>query len=84
MFETGVVRASANHIDRSGGRNRDISSIFFNMKVYCVISLESPHPGDSNEYTKYTIFSIKKKFTLNYPKYTTVGFFRRDSRTSSK
>ena len=36
--------------------NRDIFSIFFNMKVYCVFSLESPHRGDSNEYTQYTIF----------------------------
>ena len=24
-------------------------------------SLESPHRGDSNEYTKYTIFSKKKR-----------------------
>ena len=23
-----------------------------------MFSLEAPHPGDSNEYTKYTIFSI--------------------------
>ena len=30
-------------------------------------SLESPHQGDSNEYTQYTIFCIKKKITLNYP-----------------
>ena len=33
-----------------------------------MFSLESPHGGDSNDYTKYSIFSIKKKFTLNYPK----------------
>ena len=26
----------------------DIFLIFFNMKVYCVFSLESPHRGDSN------------------------------------
>ena len=31
------------------------------MKVYCVFSLELPHRGDSNEYTQYTIFNIKKK-----------------------
>ena len=55
--------------------NRDIFSIFFNMKVYCVFSLESPHRGDSNEYTQYTIFNIKKKITLNYPKTATMGFF---------
>ena len=40
----------------------DILSIFFNMKVYCVFSLESPHHrGDSNEYTQYTIFNITRK-----------------------
>ena len=27
-------------------------------------SLESPHRGDSNEYTKYTIFNIYKKQPL--------------------
>ena len=40
-----------------------------------MFSLESPHRGDSNEYTKFTIFSIKKKFALNYPKYAAMGFF---------
>ena len=39
----------------------DIFSIFFNMKVYCMFSLESPHRGNSNEYTQYTIFYMKKK-----------------------
>ena len=43
----------------------DVFSIFFNMKVCCVFSLESPHQGDSNEYTQYTIFNIKKE---KYPK----------------
>ena len=43
----------------------DIFSIFFNMKVGCVFSLESPHRGDSKEYTKHTIFNINKK---NHPK----------------
>ena len=65
--------------------NRDIFSIFFNMKVCCVLSLESPHRGDSDENTQYTIFNIKKKITLNYPnKSTAVGFFPGDSRMSSK
>ena len=41
-------------------------SIFYNMKVYCVFSLESPHQDDSNTCTQYTIFNIKKKTTLNY------------------
>ena len=38
-----------------------ISSIFFNMKVYCVSSLESSQRGDSNEYTQYTIFQFKNE-----------------------
>ena len=29
------------------------------MKLYCVFSLETPHRGDSNENTQYTIFNIK-------------------------
>ena len=41
--------------------NKDAFSIFFNMKVYCVFSLESPHRGDSNEYTQYTISQYKKR-----------------------
>ena len=52
----------------------DMFSIFFNMKVYCVFSLESPHQGDSNEYTQYTIFNIKKKITLNYRNSAAMGF----------
>ena len=45
------------------------------MKVCCVFSLESPHWGDSNEYTQYTIFNIEKEITLNYPNSTAKGFF---------
>ena len=44
------------------------------MKVYCVLSLESPRWGDSNEYTQYTIFNMKKKNNLNYPKSAAIGF----------
>ena len=47
--------------------NWDIFSVFFNMKVCCVFSLELHHRGDSNEQTQYTIFNIKKKITLIYP-----------------
>ena len=53
----------------------DIFSVFFNMKVCCVFSLESLRRGDSNEYTQYTMFNIKKKITLTYPKYAAMGFF---------
>ena len=52
----------------------DIFLILFNMKVCCVFSLELPHRGDSNVYTQYTIFNIKKKITLNYPKSAAMGF----------
>ena len=43
------------------------------MKLWCVFSMESPHRDDSNEYTQYIIFDIKK-FLLNYPKYAAMGF----------
>ena len=49
--------------------------MFFIMKVCNVFSFELPHRGDSKEYTQYTIFNIKMKITLNYPKPAAVGFF---------
>ena len=56
FFETGVVRAIENLLQSQVRRhNRDIFSINFNMKVYCVFSLESPQRADSNEYIQYTI-----------------------------
>ena len=40
---------------------------YFIVKVCCVYSLESPHRGDSNEYTQHTIIVQKiKKKSLNY------------------
>ena len=66
MLETGVVRANeCYHSPRSGDIIGISSQFFFNMKVFCVFSLESPHRGDSNEYTQYTIFNIKRKIDLN-------------------
>ena len=44
---------------------------FFNMKVCRVFSLESPHRGDSNEYTQHTSFNIKEHHP-KYPKYSNV------------
>ena len=38
----------------------------------------------SNDCTQHTVFNIKKKITLNHPKSAAMGFFVRDSRTSSK
>ena len=56
-------------------------SIFFNMKVFCVFSLESPHRGDSNEYTQYTIFNIKRKIDLNYLKSAAMGAISLESQS---
>ena len=76
MFETRVVQANECYsLHQVMRHNTDIFSIFFNMKVCCVFSLESPHRGDSNEYTQYTIFSIEKKITLNYLKSAAMEFF---------
>ena len=38
---------------------------------------------DSNEYTQYTVFNIKKNHT-NYLKSSAKGFIPRDSRTCSE
>ena len=40
-----------------------------------MFTLESPHRGDSNEYTQYTIISMNMKNCLNYPKSAGMGFF---------
>ena len=50
----------------------DIFSIFLDTKVCCMFIIRIQ--GDSNEYTQYTIFNIKKKITC-YLKFATVGFF---------
>ena len=61
-----------------------IFSVFFNMKVCYVFSLESPDRGDSNEYKQHTIINIKRKIALKLSKICSYGFFvPRDSRTSS-
>ena len=52
--------------------NEDIFTNFSDLKVYCVFSLESPHRGDSIEYTQRTIINIKKKAIPNYSKYNNV------------
>ena len=77
MFETGKVQADECYYStRSGGLKRLIFSIFFNLKVCCVFSLESPHRGDSNEDKKiYHFHNKKKKITLDYPKSVAMGFF---------
>ena len=42
-----------------------------------MFSLESPPRGDSNEYIQYTIYNIKQKITLNYPKSAAMDFVPR-------
>ena len=54
------------------------------MLVCCVFSLESPLRGDSNEYTQYTIFNIKKKNTINYPKSAGMGFISKGLKNEFK
>ena len=66
---------SVNRSTRTEGKVEISFSVFFNMKVYCVFLLESPHRGDPDENTNYTVFNIKKKITLNYPKSAAMGFF---------
>ena len=39
-----------------------------------MFSLESPQLGDSNKYTRYTIFNKEKKIILNYRKSAALGF----------
>ena len=49
----------------SGGIIGIIFWIFFRMKARCVFSLESPHRGDSNEYTQHDIINIKRNSLKN-------------------
>ena len=62
-FELMIV----NHSTRLGGII-GIFSIFLNMKVCYVCSLELPDRGNSNEYTQYAFFNMKKEISLNYLK----------------
>ena len=54
------------------------------MKVYRVFSLESPHRGDSNVYTQYTIFIIKTKITPDYSKSAAIGLFFKERVRNSR
>ena len=64
-----------NHSARSGGIIGIYFRNFFNKKVNCVFSLESPHRGDSNVYTQYTIFIIKRKIIPVNSNSAAMGFF---------
>ena len=41
-----------------------------------MFSLESPHRGESNEHTQYTIFNIKRKSPLIIPDLPLLDFFQ--------
>ena len=75
---------SVNHSARSGDIIEISFSIFFNMKVCCVFSIESPHRDDFNDYTQYTIFNIKTTITLNYPKSEARFFFSKNLKVEFK
>ena len=86
IWNHGVVRANECISLRQVRRhNRDSFSLFFgfflDMKVCCVFLLESPHRGDSNEYTQYTIFSIKKE---NHPKLSQICSYEIFQRTQEQ
>ena len=72
---------------RSGGIIR-ISLMFYNMKVYCVFTLESPHRGailmSTHNMPFFNMKTKKEKKNLNNRKSAAMGFFPRGSRTSSK
>ena len=48
-----------------------------------MFTLESPHRGDSNEYTQYSIFEYDKENTLNNLKSAAMGFFPKDLKVGS-
>ena len=54
------------------------------MMVYCVFTLKSPHQGDSNENTQYTIYQYEKEKLPKLSQICSYGIFSRDSRTCSK
>ena len=44
--------------------------------MLCVLIRIASKRGNSNEYIQYTIFNIKKKIILNYPKSAAWEFFQ--------
>ena len=50
----------------ASSRKQIFREIFYHEIVCCVYSLESPHRGDSYEYTQHTIIVKEIKNSLNY------------------
>ena len=66
MFEMGEVRVGGCGSELQVGRHSGgVFSISCNLKVFCAFPLGSPHRGDSEEHTQYTIFN--KKVTPHHP-----------------
>ena len=70
---------SVNHSSRSGG----IIEISFQFSLtyrYVVCSYKNRVIEAILKHTQYTIFNIKKKITLTYPKSAAMGFFFQGTR----
>ena len=55
-------------VPRQEANNDNLGFFFYFLHNYCMLcvySLESPHRGDSNEYTQHTISRQNKKIFLN-------------------
>ena len=49
-----------------------------------MFSLESPHRGDSNDYTQYTIFNIERKSPKIIPNLQLLDFFSKGLKNEFK
>ena len=65
-------------------QNNDIFPTFFNMKYIVCSHLNRLIEAILMNTYNIPFFNMKKKNTRNYPKSAAMGFFPRDSRTSSK
>ena len=64
-----------NHSSRPGSKIRISFLFILHEGILCVLIRIASSSG-SNEYTKYTIFNIKMKITLNYSESAAKGFFQ--------
>ena len=78
MFKTRVVHADVDEcqsLRQVRMHTMNVFSIFFKIKVCCMLLFESLCLGDLNKNTQYTIFNIRKKITPNYLKSVVMVFF---------
>ena len=50
-------------VKQRAGQEREMFSIFLNMKVRRLFSTESPHRGDSDEYIQHTFINKNPKLS---------------------